>query len=239
MTTTTTTVRPAADRGVSRFPGLDSRHTFSFGQYRDPNWRNFGPLRVINDDRLTPGAGFPTHPHHDMEIISVVVEGQLAHRDSQGNTSTLNPGDVQVMSAGAGIEHSEFNPSSTEGAHFVQIWITPNVKDATPAYTDLRATDADTTPGVLRLIASGTPRDRAVRINADADVYTALLDAGRPIVHEPVIGRRLFVQVISGSVNANGASLEEGDAIAIERADRLEMVAADRAHVLLFDLSEH
>lgn len=228
--------RKADDRGHADFGWLDSHHTFSFGQYHDPNFMGFGPLRVINDDRVAGGGGFPTHPHDNMEIISYVLEGGLSHRDSLGSGSTIKPGDVQAMGAGTGIRHSEFNASATDPVHFLQIWIIPEERGLAPKYEEKRF-DAAEKRGKLRLIASRDGRDGSVTIRQDADVFASILSAGDEVDHAFKPGRLGWLQVASGSINANGQTLTAGDGLAIadEEAIKLGGLGND-AEVLLFDM---
>jgi hypothetical protein len=231
------TLRRAEERGRANFGWLDSRHSFSFGHYFDPKHQGFGPLRVINDDRVAPGGGFPTHPHSDMEIISYVLEGALEHRDSIGTGSVIRPGDLQRMSAGSGIRHSEFNASKTDPVHFLQIWIIPERKGLAPGYEQKTFSDEDKR-GKLRLIGSRDGRDGSVTIHRDVDLYATLLATGETVTHEIKSGRAVWVQVASGEVTLNGEPLRPGDGVAIEEAGRLTLVgASEKAEVLVFDLT--
>lgn len=229
-------LRKAEDRGRANFGWLDSRHSFSFGQYYDPNHMGFGPLRVINDDRVAAGGGFPTHPHRDMEIISYVVEGALEHKDSLGTGSVIRPGDVQRMSAGTGVRHSEFNASDKEPVHFLQIWIVPEREGVKPSY-EQKTFAADEKCGRLRLIASRGGRDGSVSIHQDADLYATLLEPGEKVSHGLGAGRGAWVQVVSGSVAVNGQRLSDGDGLAISGAGDLSLAAETSAEVLLFDMT--
>ena len=231
----TLAVRKSEERGRANFGWLDSKHTFSFGHYHDPKHMGFGPLRVINDDRVAPGGGFPTHPHSDMEIISYVLEGALEHKDSLGTGSVIRPGDVQRMSAGTGIRHSEFNASRTEPVHFLQIWIIPEKKGIAPAYEQKAFTDAEKR-GRLRLIGSRDGRDGSVTINQDVDLYAALLGAGEAVEHVIAAGRGGWLQVARGSVNLNGEALRQGDGVAIKTSGPLRIEGVADAEVLLFDM---
>jgi quercetin 2,3-dioxygenase len=228
-------IRRAEHRGHANHGWLDSFHSFSFASYYDPAHMGFGPLRVINEDRVAPGQGFGTHSHRDMEIISYVLEGGLAHKDSMGNGSTIRPGDVQRMSAGTGVAHSEFNASKDEGVHFLQIWIEPDVRGVPPSYEEKRF-DESSKRGRLRLIASADGREGSVTIRQDASVYAALLDGDEAVEHVPGAGRRTYVHVVRGEVAVNGERLAQGDALKItgERALRIERGRG--AEVLLFDL---
>ena len=214
---------------------LKSFHTFSFADYHDPAHMGFGPLRVINEDRVAPGQGFGAHSHRDMEIISYVLEGALEHKDSMGNGSVLRPGDVQRMSAGSGVTHSEFNPSKTEGVHFLQIWIQPNVVGIAPSYEEARFEPAAKT-GKLALIASPDGAQGSVTIHQDARVYASLLDNNDKLTHALKDGRRAFVHVVRGTVEVNGQPLSTGDAAKITAADTVQVSSAHSAELLVFDL---
>jgi redox-sensitive bicupin YhaK (pirin superfamily) len=229
-------LRKAQDRGRANFGWLDSRHSFSFGHYHDPAHMGFGPLRVINDDRVAPGGGFPTHPHSDMEIISYVLEGALAHKDSLGTGSVIRPGDVQRMSAGTGIRHSEFNASETEPVHFLQIWIIPERRGLEPGY-EQKAFAPEEKRGRLRLLASRDGRDGSVTIHRDVDLFATLLGRGESVSHQLAPGRVAWVQVARGSVSIDGTPLTEGDGVAIEAAGRLTLAGTEDAEVLLFDMA--
>src|SRR3954466_3093892 len=205
-------IRRSDDRGHAQHGWLDSFHSFSFADYHDPEHMGFGPLRVINEDRVQPGQGFGTHGHRDMEIISYVLEGGLAHRDSMGNGSTLKPGDAQRMSAGTGVRHSEFNASDQEPVHFLQIWIEPAVRNVAPSYEEARFDDA-AKRGRLRLIASPDGREGSVHINQDANVYAALLDGAERAEFDSREGRRTYVHVVRGSLTVGGQPLRAGDAL--------------------------
>jgi redox-sensitive bicupin YhaK (pirin superfamily) len=230
------TVRHAAERGTANLGWLDSRHTFSFGQYYDPNHMGFGPLRVINEDRVRPGAGFETHGHRDMEIISYVLEGALEHKDSIGNGSVIRPGDMQVMSAGTGTRHSEFNPSKSEPVHFLQIWVLPDRQGLAPRY-DQKTFPASEKRGRLRLIGSPDGRDGSIVIHQDADIYDALLSSGDAVTNNLKTGHKSWVQVVRGAVEVNGKAADAGDGVAIEdEAVVTVMSHADDSEVLVFDL---
>lgn len=224
-------VRKAKDRGHANHGWLDSWHTFSFADYHDPRHMGFSVLRVINEDRVTPGEGFPTHPHRDMEILTYVLEGALEHQDSLGNGSIIRPGEVQRMSAGTGIRHSEFNHSKSEPVHFLQIWILPNVQGVKPGYEQKRI-ELD---GGLRLVASPDGRDGSVAIHQDARVYAARLN-GDGVTHMLAPGRRGWLQVARGNANINGALLHPGDGARIDNESTLRLTADGSAEVLLFDL---
>ena len=229
-------LRKADDRGYADHGWLRSFHSFSFADYHDPEHMGFGPLRVINEDRIQPGTGFGTHGHRDMEIISYVLEGELAHKDSMGTGETIRPGDVQRMSAGRGVTHSEFNPSGEKSAHFLQIWIEPNVIGIEPGY-EQKHFDAATRRGRLRLVASPDGRDGSVRIHQDACLYAALLDAADHVMHAIAPGRRAYVHVARGRVTVNGRPLEAGDALKATDVREIVLEQADGAEVLLFDLA--
>ena len=228
------TVRAARERGHTRLDWLDSWHTFSFGDYYDPAHMGFGPLRVINDDVVEEGRGFGTHPHRDMEILTWVLDGELQHRDSLGTGSVIRPGEVQIMSAGTGIQHSEFNPSKVEPVRLLQIWILPEQRGLPPRY------DQQVVPleqGVLRQIAAREPQAGAVRIFQDASVYAARLGAGQRVEHSLRPGRTAWVQVARGAVHLDDVALHEGDGAAVTGQDHLAIQADGDAEVLVFDLS--
>ena len=229
-------IRRSQERGQANHGWLDSAHSFSFADYYDPAHMGFGPLRVINEDRVQPGKGFGTHGHRDMEIISYVLHGALAHRDSMGNGSVIRPGDVQRLSAGTGITHSEFNGSNDDRVHFLQIWIEPNVRGVRPSYEEKHFDDASKR-GRLRLIASPGGREGSVSIHQDADVYAALLDGAEAIEFALRDGRRAYVHVIRGEVLVNGEPLSAGDALKVWGVKELRLDHARDAEVLLFDLS--
>jgi len=232
----TLTLRKSDERGRADFGWLDSRHSFSFGHYHDPKHMGFGPLRVINDDRVAPGGGFPTHPHSDMEIISYVLEGGLAHKDSLGTGSVIRPGDVQRMSAGTGIRHSEFNASKSEPAHFLQIWIIPERKGLAPGYEQKAFAETEKR-GKLRLVGSGDGRDGSVTIHRDVDLYATLLSAGQAVTHELRAGRGAWVQVARGSITLNGERLTEGDGVSVSSPATLRLDSVEDAEALLFDMA--
>jgi quercetin 2,3-dioxygenase len=230
-------VRHAADRGTANFGWLDSRHTFSFGHYYDPDHMGFGALRVINEDRVTPGRGFDTHGHQDMEIISYVLEGALEHRDSIGTGSVIRPGDVQVMSAGTGIRHSEFNHSRKEPVHFLQIWVLPD-RDGLPPRYDQKSFPASEKRDRLRLIGSPDGRDGSVVIHQDAEIYDTLLSRDQAVTHAIRTGRKSWIQVVAGAVEVNGATAVAGDGVAVEDEALVSVTSrADDSEVLLFDLA--
>jgi redox-sensitive bicupin YhaK (pirin superfamily) len=229
-------LRRAAERGHASHGWLDSYHSFSFADYYDPAHMGFGSLRVINEDRVQPGKGFGTHGHRDMEIISYVLDGQLEHKDSMGTGSVIAPGDVQRMSAGRGVMHSEYNPSPDRPVHFLQIWIEPNVGGIAPSYEQKRFEPA-AKRGRLALIASADGRDGSVTIHQDASVYATLLDGEDQVTHALAAGRRAYVHVARGSVHANGVALRAGDAAKLTAEPVLRLGGAAAAEVLLFDLA--
>jgi redox-sensitive bicupin YhaK (pirin superfamily) len=227
------TVRRANERGTTRIGWLDSRHSFSFGDYYDPRNMGFGALRVINDDRVAANQGFGPHPHRDMEIITYMLTGAIAHGDSMGNHPEIRPGDVQRMTAGTGVVHSEVNPTGEE-AHFLQIWLLPNRGGLKPGYEQKRFSDDDKR-NTLRLIASPEGQDGSLSIHQDAKLYATVLDGGT--VRLPLAkGRRAWVQVALGAATLNGTPLEQGDGVAVEAEDALEL-SGERAEVLIFDLA--
>jgi len=228
-------IRRAKDRGYADHGWLKSYHSFSFADYFDPQHVEFGPLRVINEDRVAPGQGFGTHGHRDMEIISYVLEGALAHKDSTGSTSTIRPGDVQRMSAGRGVQHSEFNPSASEGVHFLQIWIQPNVRSIPPSYEEKRFSEEDKR-GRLRLIASPDQADGSVLIHQDARVYAGLFDGDERAGLDIGAGRRGYVHVARGAVTVNGIVLQAGDALKMSGGNTLSIMHGRDAELLAFDL---
>lgn len=230
-----TQLRKSNERGKADHGWLDSRHSFSFGHYHDPAHLGFGPLLVINEDRVKPGRGFGTHGHRDMEIISYVLDGALAHQDSMGNGSTLRYGDVQRMSAGSGVRHSEFNQSAEQPVHFLQIWIEPNVKGIDPGYEE-KHFSTESKRGQLRLIASPDGREGSVLIHQDAFIYAAILDGSEAASHALQSGRTAYVHVIRGAITVNGQALEGGDALKIGSASQVTLANAQDAEVLLFDL---
>ncbi len=230
------TLRPADERGSANFGWLDSRHSFSFGSYYEPNYMGFGNLRVINEDKVIPGQGFATHSHRDMEIISYVIQGELEHKDSIGNGSIIRPGDVQRMSAGTGIAHSEYNPSSDNPVHFLQIWIIPEQTGLKPSYEQKAFTEADK-QGKLRLVGSQDGRDGSVTIHQDVDVYSTILNVDETVTHNLATNRSAWLQVVRGEVAVNDRSLNAGDGAAIVLEDKITLKGlADNTEVLLFDL---
>lgn len=228
--------RPADARGSARFDWLDSRHTFSFGNYHDPAWMGFGPLRVINEDRVAPGGGFAPHAHANMEILSYVLEGALQHRDSLGTGSVIRPGDLQRMSAGSGITHSEFNASKDAPVHFLQIWIQPDRINIAPGYAQRQFPESQRR-GVLRLLASPDGVDESLSIRQDARVYGALLAHGEQVEHALAAGRRAWLQVARGALYLNGHALAAGDGAGVSDETRLLVQASEDSELLLFDLA--
>lgn len=228
-------LRKSDDRGIANFGWLYSRHSFSFGHYYDPRHTGFGPLLVINEDEVQPARGFGTHGHRDMEIISYVLEGELAHKDSMGNSSVLRYGDVQRMSAGTGVTHSEFNHSEAAGVHFLQIWIEPSTKGIAPGYEE-KHFDAISKRNRLRLVASPDGSNGSVVIHQDARMYASLLDKDAQITHVLQPGRRAYLHLIRGALSVNGERLQGGDAAKIEGESLITIGDAEAAEFLLFDL---
>lgn len=229
-------IRKSDARGHANRGWLDSRFTFSFADYYDPAHIHFRTLRVMNDDRVAGGAGFPTHPHRDMEIVTYVLEGALEHRDSMGNGSVIRAGDVQYMSAGTGVSHSEFNASETEAVHLYQIWMFPDHKGHKPAYDQKHFLEADKR-GKLRLVVSPDGREGSVKIRQDNELYATLLAPGETVKHELKAQRHAYVQVARGSVTLNGQALETGDGAAISDEHSIELAGVKDAEVLVFDLA--
>ncbi len=230
------TIRKAGERGHFQHGWLDTYHTFSFADYHDPKWMGFRSLRVINEDRVAPGQGFPTHPHRDMEILTYVLEGGLRHRDSMGNGEVIRPGEVQRMTAGTGVTHSEFNDSKSEPVHLLQIWVFPEKKGLAPGYEQKFFAD-DEKRGRLRLVASPEASDGSVKIHQDVRLYASLLGAGEDVTHKLAAGRAAWVQVARGSVTLNGQRLDQGDAAAISDEVMVKLAGVKEAEVLLFDLA--
>lgn len=229
-------IRRSGERGHASHGWLDTWHTFSFADYYDPAHMGFRSLRVINDDRVAPGAGFPSHPHRDMEIFSYLLSGNLAHKDSMGNSRVLQPGEIQLMRAGSGVVHSEFNPSSTEEAHLLQIWITPHTRGLQPAYTEWVPAPGQA-DAVKTLVISPDGRDGSATIAQDAEVYLLHLDAGKEISHVLAPGRGLWLHVASGSLSVDGVLLGAGDAVSLESPAEIRISGADApARAILFDL---
>ncbi len=229
-------VRRSADRGHVQHGWLDTFHTFSFDTYHDPAHTQFRALRVINEDRVAPGAGFPTHPHRDMEIITYVLEGALEHQDSLGNGSVIRPGDGQRMSAGTGIRHSEANASKTEPVHLLQIWILPEKKGLDPGY-EQKSFALEEKRGRLRLIAARDGRDGAVTVHQNVSLYASVLGSGQQVEHRLARGRHAWLQVARGAVSLNSSSLAQGDGAAVSEEEKLTIRAEKDGEVLLFDLA--
>lgn len=236
------TIRRAAERGHANHGWLDTNHSFSFANYYDPAHMGFRSLRVINEDRVAPGRGFGTHPHRDMEIISYVLEGALEHRDSMGNGSVIRPGEVQRMSAGTGVRHSEYNASKDQPVHFMQIWILPNRQGLAPSYEQKLFSAGAGEPGAvqgggLRLVVDPDGREGALRINADARLYRGLLGAGGTIEHELAQGRHAWIQVVRGAVSLGSHTLHAGDGAATSERGPLIFTGIESAELLVFDLA--
>lgn len=229
-------IRHMEERGVANLDWLNSQHTFSFGHYYDPDHMGFGPLRVLNEDRVQPGRGFDTHGHTDMEIISYVLEGALEHKDSMGNGSIIRPGDVQRMTAGTGIRHSEFNHSQSEPVHFLQIWILPEKEGLKPGYEQKTFSEAEKR-GVLRLVGSREGRDGSVTIHQDVDLYATCLGEGEEITLRREAGRKVWVQIARGRAEVNGTALKAGDGVALADESLLTLRGVDDAEILLFDMN--
>jgi len=230
------TIRKSGDRGRANHGWLDTHFTFSFADYFDPEHVQFRTLRVMNDDRVAGGGGFPPHPHRDMEIVTYVLEGALQHQDSMGNGSVIKPGDIQYMSAGTGVTHSEFNASKTNPVHLYQIWMVPEKRGLKPAYDQKNFTEAEKR-GKLRLIASPDGREGSVQIRQDNELYATVLSEGDSVKHALKPDRHAYVQVARGSVKLNGKSLETGDGAAISAEKSVELTGVNDAEVLLFDLA--
>ncbi len=230
------TIRKSEDRGHFNLGWLNTYHTFSFDQYYDPAHMHFRSLRVINEDRVLPAQGFPTHSHRDMEIITYILAGALEHRDSMGNGSVIRPGDVQRMSAGTGVSHSEFNPSSAESVHLLQIWILPQSQNLPPSYEEKHFSD-EARRGGLHLIASTDGRDGSVEIHQDAQLFASILEAGQSVSHVFEGGRYGWLQVARGTIRLNEVELKQGDGAAISNESELKITAHDQAEFLLFDLA--
>lgn len=230
-------VRKSDERGHARHGWLESRHTFSFAEYHDPRHMGFRSLRVINEDRVQPGRGFERHSHRDMEIVSYVIRGGLEHGDSMGNGSVIRPGDVQLMRAGTGVTHSEFNASADEPVHFLQVWILPDRAGLGPAY-EQKHFPAKERRGCLRLVLSADGRDGSMRIAQDVAVYASLLEAGQSVTHELEAGRGAWIQVVHGALLLDGVELTDGDGAAVTDESRIEIHAIGSSEFLLFDLAK-
>lgn len=235
MTAAMIVKRPADDRGTTQLDWLDSRHSFSFADYHDPEQMGFRTLRVINEDRVAPGTGFGVHPHRDMEIITVVLEGAVEHRDSLGNRSVIQPGDVQRMTAGTGIRHSEANPSTSEWLHLLQIWIVPHRKGLKPGY-EQRVFPVGEGSGGLRLVGSHDGRDGSLLIHQDVELHWGAIALGERVGYRPASGRGQWLQVALGELTVNGVALGAGDGAAIADQEVLDIHTPNRARFLLFDL---
>ena len=229
-------LRPSEARGHANLDWLDSRHSFSFGQYFDPKHMGFGALRVINEDRVAPGTGFGTHGHKDMEIISYVLAGALEHKDSLGSGSVIRPGEVQLMTAGSGIRHSEYNPSKADPAHFLQIWITPEAEGLSPGYQQ-KSFAPEESQGRLRLVASHDGRNASLTIHRDVDFYMAGLDGEQRLRHQLAPGRIAWLQVVRGTLRLNGEAVAAGDGVALEDETSLVLTEGEDAEILLFDMA--
>jgi len=228
-------IRKANERGHANYGWLDSYHSFSFAEYYDPAHVGFSALRVINDDTVDPGAGFPTHPHRNMEIISYVLEGGLEHKDSMGNGSVIRAGEIQRMTAGRGLTHSEFNTSDSEPVHFLQIWMLPDRTGMEPSY-EQKPLDREKQKGGLCLAASNDGRENSITINQDASLYTTILVDTQSVTHRLDKGRKAYVQVARGNVQLNNTRLGVGDGASIEDEERVQLHGIDNTEVLLFDL---
>ncbi|TNE60139.1 MAG: pirin family protein [Alphaproteobacteria bacterium] len=229
-------IRKSEARGAADHGWLKAKHTFSFAGYQDPAHMGFGPLRVINEDRIAGGGGFPTHPHDNMEIVTYVMSGALEHKDSMGNRGVIKAGDIQYMSAGTGVRHSEFNASATEETHLYQIWLLPNERGAPPRYAQ-KSLVGETRSNELNLFVSGDGREGSTEIRQDADLYTSTLDAGKEIVHRFEKGRLGWLQLARGVLDVNGERLEAGDGVALAEEDLLAVKALESAEFLLFDMA--
>ena len=229
-------IRKAEDRGHANHGWLRSNHTFSFADYYDPRHMGFGPLRVINDDTVAGGGGFPPHPHRDMEIISYVIEGALQHQDNMGNGSVIRPGDVQRMSAGPGVVHSEYNASKTEPVHFLQIWIIPS-ENRLPSGYEQKTFSEEEKRGKLRLVASSDGAEGSVRIQQDARVFATVLEAGQSVQHTVARDRKGWLHVVQGNVDLNGTALKAGDGVAIDGEEALVLGSTSQGEALLFDMT--
>src|SRR6185312_11000489 len=230
------TIRRSEDRGQTRTGWLESRHSFSFGDYYDPANENFGPLRVINEDWIAGGAGFPPHPHRDMEIVTYILGGAIAHKDSTGGGGTIRPGEIQRMSAGSGIVHAEFNASPDQTCHLLQIWIVPSQRNLTPGY-EQKAIDAAAVTNHFARIAGPDPQESEVRLVQDAEIWAARLDTGVEVIHLLSPGRRAWLQVARGEVHVEGQALRAGDGAAITDVEQIAVRAGTDAELLLFALA--
>ena len=228
-------LRKSNERGHAKHGWLDTYHTFSFADYYDPQWMGYRSLRVINDDLVMPGMGFGTHPHRDMEIITYILRGALEHKDSMGNGRVIRAGELQYMSAGSGVRHSEFNPSKDEAVHLLQIWIQPDQAGVTPRYAEKKLQDAPT--GKLHLMTSKTGRDGSIAIHQDADLWLAKLEAGQNVSHSLAKNRHAWVHVAEGEVSIEWQNAHGGDAVGVDGESKLQLTATKQSQVLLFDLN--
>ncbi|CAJ1404348.1 unnamed protein product [Effrenium voratum] len=229
-------LRPSETRGEADFGWLKSKHSFSFGSYFDPNHIGFGALRVINEDRVAPSAGFPTHPHQNMEIISYIVSGGLEHKDSLGTGSVIRPGELQRMSAGSGVRHSEYNHSDTDPVHFLQIWIVPEADGLKPSYEQKAFPDAERRD-TLKLIGSRNGREGSVVIHQDVDLWASLLSAEKSVSFDIKPDRKVWLQIVKGKLSVDGLSLAAGDGLGLLDAGKIDLVAQENCEFLLFDLA--
>ena len=229
------TVRKSEERGHTKIGWLDSRHSFAFGEYYDPEYESFGPLRVINEDWIAGGAGFPPHPHRDMEIVTYIIDGAISHKDSSGGGGTIKPGEIQRMSAGSGIVHAEFNASATETCHLLQIWIMPSKRGIAPGY-EQKTISADAVRNHFARIAAPDPRENEVRLVQDAEIWTAKLDADVEAIHPLAQGRKAWLQVAKGEIKLGEETLKAGDAAAITDQSEIAVRSIAPSEVLLFDL---
>lgn len=228
-------LRKSAARGTTKLDWLEGKHSFSFGRYYDPAHMGFGPLRVINEDRVAPGGGFATHPHDNMEIVTYVLDGALEHKDSMGNGTVIRPGDIQRMSAGTGVTHSEFNHSGTEPVHLLQIWFLPEKRGIAPSYEQHSVSETEKR-GVLKLVMTPDGHDGTVKIHQDVKMYVGFLD-GQDVTFAPESGRLQWIQIARGSVNLNGLVLEQGDGAAVRAEGVLRFTDAKDAEVVIFDMA--
>lgn len=228
-------VRKSQERGHANHGWLKSAHSFSFAGYHDPEYMGFRALRVINEDRVAPGRGFDAHSHRDMEILSFVIDGALEHKDDMGNGSVIRPGELQLMRAGTGVTHSEFNHSESEPVHFLQIWIVPDTEGLSPAY-DQKAFPREERTGKLKLVASPDGTDGSVHVHQDVSIYSAILESDDVLSHRLSTGRYAWVQVISGDLSVNGCAVSRGDGVAIAQKDEVSLAASSPAEILLFEL---
>jgi redox-sensitive bicupin YhaK (pirin superfamily) len=226
---------PSDSRGSADHGWLKAKHTFSFAEYQNPERVRFGPLRVINEDRIAPGQGFGTHPHRDMEIVTYPISGAIEHKDSMGNGTVINAGEVQRMTAGTGVQHSEFNASKTDELHLLQIWLFPEQQDLQPGY-EQTLFQREQKLDQLRLIASRDGRDGSVTVHQRVDIFASILGAGNELTHVIADAHKVFVQIISGSITANGQQLSAGDGLKVDKEERIHIVGQSEAEFLLFDM---